>query len=406
MSQNMNTQLDALCQELYEQEGLPAVRALAKQIPIWCKLHLEKELASKLVDKNRKALIKELCKNESFKQFKIAIANAEIAAKKPTTQTKQTKAWGMLFDKSRKGVEQKVKKAAIQLKALVSLKRKAVAKAIKDAEAEAKKAAAETKKAAAKAIKDAEAEAKKAAAETKKAAAKAIKDAETESKKAAAEAKKAAAEAAAEAKKAAAEAKKAAAEAAAEAKKAAAEAAAEAKKAAAEAAAEAKKVSKSKPTKADTRQIKRWSKIFTKWVKCGETETKKALTQLKKITKAKRAANAIRESVKKSAPKTKKKVVEEAAIGDDLIAALLAKASLDDVPDTKELVNEIVNDGNSTSSTDIDEDDEEEDIQVTRFEHNGVKYLKDEDGYLYDPKTQDQLGFWNGSDVEEVPDEE
>ena len=43
MAQNMNTQLIALCQEIYEQDGLAAVRDLAKQIAPWCKERVEME---------------------------------------------------------------------------------------------------------------------------------------------------------------------------------------------------------------------------------------------------------------------------------------------------------------------------------------------------------------------------
>ena len=48
--------------------------------------------------------------------------------------------------------------------------------------------------------------------------------------------------------------------------------------------------------------------------------------------------------------------------------------------------------------------EEEEDVLVVRFEHDGVKYLKDNEGYLYDPETQEEVGFWNGSEVEELED--
>ena len=353
MAQNMNTQLMALCQEIYEQDGLAAVRDLAKQIAPWCKERVEMEkrgaaeaklqaaeqkkldLLGKAQDKPRKALIRELRKNETFKQLKTQIADAEKAARKAAAEakklaaaeakankpTKVTKAWAKLFDKSVKKVEGDAKKVATQLKALVTLKKKAVAKAAKEAAAQAKKDAAEAKK--------------KAAASAKA----------------------------------------------------------------------------NKPSKVDAAMIKRWNKVLTKGIKRGETDTKKALAQLKQLrTKkaqadakaAKVAAKEAAKAAKKAEPKakkTKKKAVEEAAVGDDLIATLLAKAN-ETVPEpaaelvpepAAELVAEPV-------------DDEEEDVAVVRFEHNGVKYLKDNEGYLYDPETQDEVGFWNGSEVEELED--
>ena len=342
MAQNMNTQLMALCQEIYEQDGLAAVRDLAKQIAPWCKERVEMEkrgaaeaklqaaeqkkldLLGKAQEKPRKALIRELRKNETFKQLKTQIADAEKAARKAAADakklaaaeakankpTKATKAWGKLFDKSVKKVEGDAKKVATQLKALVTLKKKAVAKAAKEAAAQAKKDAAEAKK---------------------------------------------------------------------------------------QAAAKAKA---NKPSKVDAAMIKRWNKVLTKGIKRGETETKKALAQLKQLRTKKvqadaKAAKEAAKAAKKAEPKakkTKKKAVEEAAVGDDLIATLLAKAN-ETVPEpAAELVAEPV------------EDEEEEDVAVVRFEHNGVKYLKDSEGYLYDPETQDEVGFWNGSEVEELED--
>lgn len=343
MAQNMNTQLMALCQEIYEQDGLAAVRNLAKQIAPWCKERSEMEkrgaaeaklqaaeqkkldLLGKAQEKPRKALIRELRKNETFKQLKTQIADAEKAARKAAADAKKlavakakankpnkaTKAWAKLFDKSVKKVETDAKKVATQLKALVTLKKKAVAKAVKEAAAQAKKDAAEAKK--------------KAAAEAKA----------------------------------------------------------------------------NRPSKVDATMIKRWNKVLTKGIKRGETETKKALTQLKQLkTKkvqadakaAKVAAKEAAKAAKKAEPKakkTKKKAVEEAAVGDDLIATLLAKANKTVPEPAPELVAEPA-------------DEEEEDVAVVRFEHNGVKYLKDNEGYLYDPDTQDEVGFWNGSEVEEL----
>ena len=363
MAQNMNSQLMALCRDIYEQDGLEAVRDLAKQIAPWCKERVEMEkrgaaeakllaaeqkkldLIGKGQDKPRKALIRELRKNETFKQLKTQIADAEKAARKAAADakklaaaeakankpTKVTKAWAKLFDKSVKKAEVNAKKMATQLKALVTLKKKAVAKAAKEAAAQAKKDAAEAKK--------------KAAA---------------------------------------------------------------------------------KPTKVDAAMIKRWNKVLTKGIKRGETDTKKALAQLKQLkTKkvqadakaakeaAKEAAKAVKEAAKAAkkaepkAKKTKKKAVEEAAVGDDLIATLLAKAN-ETGPEpavakpAPEPVAELAPEPVAELAPEPVE--EEEDVAVVRFEHNGVKYLKDNEGYLYDPETQEEVGFWNGSEVEELED--
>ena len=245
MAQNMNAKLMALCREVYEEDGLAAVRNLAKQIAPWCKERLELEkrgaaeaklheseqkkldLIGKAQVQPRKALIRELRKNETFKQLKTKNAEAEKAARKAAADakklaaaeakankpTKATKAWGKLFDKSVKKVNVEAKKAATQLKALVTLKKKAVAKATKEAAAAAKKEAAEAKK-------------------------------------------------------------------------------------------EAAKAKTNKPSKVDSAMVKRWSKVLTKGIKRGETETKKALSQLKQLKTKKMQANA--KAAKEAAKAAKK----------------------------------------------------------------------------------------------------
>ena len=351
MAQNMNSQLMALCRDIYEQDGLEAVRDLAKQIAPWCKERVEMEkrgaaeaklqaveqkkldLIGKGQDKPRKALIRELRKNETFKQLKTQIADAEKAARKAAADakklaaaeakankpTKVTKAWAKLFDKSVKKAEVNAKKMATQLKALVTLKKKAVAKAAKEAAAQAKKDAAEAKK--------------KAAA---------------------------------------------------------------------------------KPTKVDAAMIKRWNKVLTKGIKRGETDTKKALAQLKQLKTKKvqadaKAAKEAAKAAKKAEPKakkTKKKAVEEAAVGDDLIATLLAKANETGPEPAVAKPEPAVAKPAPEPVAELAPEpvEEEEDVAVVRFEHNGVKYLKDNEGYLYDPETQEEVGFWNGSEVEELED--
>ena len=170
------------------------------------------------------------------------------------------------------------------------------------------------------------------------------------------------------------------------------------------------------PSKDDLKQAKRWAKLLTKSVKSGEADTKKAITQLRRLVKAKKAddakvAKAAAKAAKKLEPKVKgkKKAVEEVAVGDDLIATLLSKANAtvaepvevspakEEKPEPElELEKECVG----------SEEDDEEDVKVVRFEHNGVKYLKDDEGYLYDPETQEEVGYWDGSEVQELEDEE
>merc|ERR1719379_2906496 len=53
-------------------------------------------------------------------------------------------------------------------------------------------------------------------------------------------------------------------------------------------------------------------------------------------------------------------------------------------------------------STEEPQEEVDGDLQLVPFEHAGVKYLKDDENYLYDPETEEEVGFWNGSEVEEL----
>ena len=54
---------------------------------------------------------------------------------------------------------------------------------------------------------------------------------------------------------------------------------------------------------------------------------------------------------------------------------------------------EEVKDLNEVLSSDGEE--EEEEVEVVKFEHNSVSYLKTAEGILYDEETQDVVGKWN-----------
>ncbi len=55
--------------------------------------------------------------------------------------------------------------------------------------------------------------------------------------------------------------------------------------------------------------------------------------------------------------------------------------------------------------TEEPEEEVDGDWELSSFEHAGVKYLKDDENYLYDPETEEEVGFWNGSEVEEFEEE-
>ena len=39
--------------------------------------------------------------------------------------------------------------------------------------------------------------------------------------------------------------------------------------------------------------------------------------------------------------------------------------------------------------------EEEVEVAVKRFEHNGVKWLRDSTGVIYNMETQEEVGVWN-----------
>ena len=44
---------------------------------------------------------------------------------------------------------------------------------------------------------------------------------------------------------------------------------------------------------------------------------------------------------------------------------------------------------------DTEDETEEEEVQVTKFEFGGKKYLRSSKNVLYDAETQDEIGVWN-----------
>ncbi len=57
---------------------------------------------------------------------------------------------------------------------------------------------------------------------------------------------------------------------------------------------------------------------------------------------------------------------------------------------------------------DADSGDDEAEVEVVKFEHEGTEYLKAADGILYDPESQDAVGVWieKTQTIDELDDEE
>ena len=120
-------------------------------------------------------------------------------------------------------------------------------------------------------------------------------------------------------------------------------------------------------------------------VKAKEEKEAAKLKAKEEKEAAKVKAKEEKEAAKKATQKAKK-VVEapKIEVTDDAVADLQAKV--------EELELE-------------EEEVDEEATPVVKFEHNGVTYLKDEDGVMYDMESQEPVGRWDGSNMVELDED-
>ena len=119
----------------------------------------------------------------------------------------------------------------------------------------------------------------------------------------------------------------------------------------------------------------------------------------------------IAEPKKRGRPQKEKKVIENGNAGDDLIMNLIEEANKPepnktttpkpskDIPEPKQTDNNDVRD-------DEDDEDEDEETVVVPFTFKGVKYLKATDNSIYDINTHEQLGVWDETKQEIIPDDD
>jgi len=101
------------------------------------------------------------------------------------------------------------------------------------------------------------------------------------------------------------------------------------------------------------------------------------------------------EKKKRGRPKKEKAVVCN-NVGEELIASLVSEQT--NVCKETELLAENIN----------EEEEEEDETNVVKFEINGKFYLKSEDNILFDINSHDAIGVWNEetSEIGELPDED
>lgn len=150
------------------------------------------------------------------------------------------------------------------------------------------------------------------------------------------------------------------------------------KKAAKEAEKEAKKLAK-EAEKLAKKEAKEAEKLAKKLAKEAEKEAKKL---------AKKQAKDAEKLAKKQAKKAEKeaKEAEKAKVTKDAVAEL--QQQMEDLELQEEKV---------VSSQDEAEDEDGE-VEVVKFEHEGKEYLKDCENIVYDMETQDEIGTWNETD--------
>ena len=128
-----------------------------------------------------------------------------------------------------------------------------------------------------------------------------------------------------------------------------------------------------------------------------EKAAKKAATAAKRkatlaakpeLTEEEKAAKKAASSAKRAATWAAKKAAKEAGDDNSKPAAILG-VTVTDVPvvaPVVELVEEVVSD-----------DDSDGEMEVRKFEHDGVTYLKADDDVLYDSVSQEEVGVWNSA---------
>ena len=168
---------------------------------------------------------------------------------------------------------------------------------------------------------------------------------------------------------------------------------AEEKEAAKQAKAEAKAAEKA--AKAAAKEAEKLAKAEAKKAeKLAKAEAKKAEKLAKAAAKkAEKEAAKLAKAEAKAAPKVATPVEEEEEVSVDEIQQQVAELEIEDF-------------------TGDEEEDDEDQVEVEKFEHDGIVYLRDAEGTVYDMESQDPIGTWDGekivllSGVESDEDEE
>ena len=121
------------------------------------------------------------------------------------------------------------------------------------------------------------------------------------------------------------------------------------------------------------------------------TDEEKAKAKELKKAEAEAKAKAEAEAKAKAEAEAKAKAEAEAKAK----AEAKAEAEAEEEPDKELTIDEL--------SEDEEDEEDEEEMEVTKWEHEGKTYLKEMGDFpqtLYDPETQEEVGTWDGENIE------
>ena len=133
--------------------------------------------------------------------------------------------------------------------------------------------------------------------------------------------------------------------------------------------------------------------------KQAEKEAKAKLAAEKKAAKE---AEKLAKAEAKAKLAAEKKAAKEAEKLANALAKKLAKDKAEKLAEQQELepvqeMTEIEEQGELTTEDPVEEEEEQEDdaVEVIKFTHEGVDYLRDADGTVYDIESQEEVGEWD-----------
>ena len=137
--------------------------------------------------------------------------------------------------------------------------------------------------------------------------------------------------------------------------------------------------------------------------KAAKEAEKEAAKLAKAEAKAKLAAEkkAAKEAEKKAKAEAKKaeKVAKAEAKKAEKKPAAVEKIADEESPKTLTPTEEVVEEMGELqieSPTPLDEEEEDDEVEVVKFTHEGIEYLRDANNIVYDIDTQEEIGEWDG----------